>query len=338
MLYAVCFSTAFFLSCLFTPILRRIAIRFGILDRPVTDVKTHREPVPYLGGLAVAGSLTLSLVAARFATNFPTGTLHSLRGIFFGGLIILLLGLADDLKPKGLGYQFKFFVQIAAALCLMAFDIRIKFVHPDWLGSLLTLVWIVGVINAVNIIDIMDGLASGTAMIAALGFLFISLPSEEIYVNFTAAALAGSLLGFIPYNMSRRLKIFLGDTGSLFAGFLLAALSLGTSYTRSSNLGIFAPLLILGIPIYDTLLVTYLRFQKGMSPFMGSRDHFALRLERFGFYREEILIICYAMSLILGFTAYEVTVVSRGLAMALYAFTGVLAIGIGTWLARIQID
>jgi len=184
----------------------------------------------------------------------------------------------------------------------------------------------------------MDGLASGIAVIASLGFLFISLPSEQFYVNIASVSLAGALLGFMPYNFSRRRKIFLGDTGSLFIGFTLAALSMGTSYTHVNNAGVFAPILILGIPIYDTILVTILRLQKGMSPFLGSRDHYALRLERHGFYREEILVLSYAFSLALTFTAYEVTLVLFNSAMVIYAVTGVVAAGIGTWLARIRIE
>jgi UDP-GlcNAc:undecaprenyl-phosphate GlcNAc-1-phosphate transferase len=337
-LFLTCFLIALVVSAAATPLMRQLALRWHILDRPWTDIKTHKQPTPYLGGAAIAIGIAVSLLAARFITDFPTGTLHSLRGIFFGGLIIVLLGLFDDIKPKGLGYQVKFLVQGAAALCLMYFDMRINFVSPNWLGVALTLIWIIAVINAINIIDIMDGLASGIAVIASLGFLFISLPSEEIYVNFLAAALAGALLGFIPYNLSKKMKIFMGDTGSLLVGFVLAALSLGAAYTRVNNLGVFAPLLILGIPLYDTALVFYLRFQRGMSPFLGSRDHFALRLEKFGFYREEILILCYATSLVLTFTAFEVTVVPTHIAIIIYAVTGVAALGLGTWLARIPID
>jgi UDP-GlcNAc:undecaprenyl-phosphate/decaprenyl-phosphate GlcNAc-1-phosphate transferase len=184
----------------------------------------------------------------------------------------------------------------------------------------------------------MDGLASGIAVIASLGFLFISLPSEQIYVNFAAVALAGALLGFIPFNLSKRWKIFLGDTGSLFTGFTLAALSLGAAYTHVNNAGVFAPILILGIPIYDTLLVTVLRLRKGMSPFLGSRDHYALRLEKHGLYREEILILSYAFSLLLTFAAYEVTLVVFNYAMVIYAIVGMLAVALGSWLAQIPID
>jgi len=337
-LYLDCFFTALFLAGLFTPLMRRIALRYHILDRPLSDVKTHKRPVPYFGGVAIAAGLMISLVAARFLTNFPTGTLHALRGILFGAIIIFLLGLADDIERRGLGYKEKFLVQFAAALCLIYFDIRIKFISPTWFADVLSAVWIVGVINAVNIIDIMDGLASGIAIIASLGFLFISLPSEEIYVNFTSAALAGALLGFLPWNLSKRWKIFMGDTGSLLTGFVLAALSLGTSYTRVNNLGVFSPILILGLPLYDTFLVSFLRYTRGLSPFRGSRDHFALRLEVFGFFREEILVMCYAASLLLTFVAYEVTLVSTRFALVLYGVTALLALALGTWLARIPID
>jgi UDP-GlcNAc:undecaprenyl-phosphate/decaprenyl-phosphate GlcNAc-1-phosphate transferase len=337
-LYLDCFLIALGTAMILTPLMRKIATRFNVLDRPISDIKTHKKPVPYLGGVAVAGGLVIGMVTARLVTNFPTGTLHALRGILLGSIIIFLLGLADDIQKQGLDYKKKFLVQIAAALCLIGFDIRIKFISPDWLGDLLTVLWVVGVINAVNIIDIMDGLASGIAAIASLAFLFISLPSEEIYVNVTSAALAGALFGFLPYNLSKRLKIFMGDTGSLLTGFILAALSLGTSYSRVNDLAIFSPLLILGLPIYDTLLVSYLRYMKGMSPFLGSRDHFALRLETFGFFREEILVMCYAASLLLSFVAYQVTLVSNHYAIMLYGVTGLIALVMGTWLARIKIE
>jgi UDP-GlcNAc:undecaprenyl-phosphate GlcNAc-1-phosphate transferase len=337
-LYLHCFLTALAISALLTPVMRKVALRFQVLDRPLNDAKTHKKPVPYLGGVAIAAALIISLVAARFLTNFPTGTLHALRGILFGAIIIFLLGLADDIERRGLGYKAKFLVQFAAALCLIGFGIRIRFVSPAWFAYILSAVWIVGVINAVNIIDIMDGLASGIAVIASFGFLFISLPSEEIFVNFTSAALAGALLGFLPYNLSKSRKIFMGDTGSLLTGFVLAALSLGTSYTRVSHVGVFAPILILGLPLYDTFLVSALRYTRGLSPFRGSRDHFALRLETAGFFREEILVMCYAASLLLTFVAYQVTLVSKSTAVLLYLITGITALALGTWLARIKIE
>lgn len=337
-LYLECFLIALAVAGVSTPLWRRVAMTFGILDHPLTDVKTHKKPVPYLGGLAVALGMVVALALAREGTRFPTGTLRSLRGMMLGGTLVLVLGLIDDIKRTGLSYRFKFAGQIVAALCLVAFDIRIRFIHPGWVGDLLTVVWVVGITNAVNIIDIMDGLAAGVAVIAGLAFLFISLPSEEIYVNFAAASLAGALLGFMPFNFSKHSKIFLGDTGSLFTGYILAALSLGTSYTHVNNVGVFAPILILGVPIYDTILVTILRLRKGMSPFLGSLDHYALRLERYGLYREEILVLSYAVNLLLAFAAYEVTQVTFQYAMLIYLVVGTLACAVGTWLAQIHID
>jgi UDP-GlcNAc:undecaprenyl-phosphate/decaprenyl-phosphate GlcNAc-1-phosphate transferase len=337
-LYFECFFLATLVAVVVTPLFRKLAIATNVLDHPVSSVKTHKQPTPYLGGLAVALAMAVGLLYTRAYTNYPTGTLRSLRGLMFGGILILILGLIDDIKLKGLSYRFKFLIQIAAAICLLAFDIRIHFINPAWLGNILTVVWVVGIINAVNIIDIMDGLASGIAVVASLGFFFISLPFEQVHVNITAVALAGALLGFMPYNFSNKRKIFLGDTGSLFVGFTLAALSLGTSYTHVNNAGVFAPLLILGVPIYDTILVTVLRLQKGVSPFLGSHDHFALRLERYGFYREEILVISYAASLLLTFVAYEVTIVKFEYAMLIYLISGGIAGVLGSWLAKIRIS
>ena len=318
--------------------MRLLAIRLEILDHPISSIKTHRHPVPYLGGVAITLALCLALVVARFSTSFPTGTLRTLRGILVGGVIVLILGLFDDIRLKGVRYQWKFVVQIIAALCMMAFGLRIRFIEPVWMADLLTLVWIVGIMNAVNIIDIMDGLASGVGVIASAGFFFISLPSEQIYVNFLAAALAGALLGFMPYNLSKRFRLFMGDAGSLVLGFLLAALSLGTSYSRINNLGVFAPILILGVPIYDTALVTILRLKKGMSPFLGSKDHFALRLEKFGFQRPEILGIVYVTAALLTVIAYEVTLLPFSSTVYLYALTLVAAVSVGLWLAHIDIE
>ncbi len=337
-LYFGCFLLAFVVSGMATPLWRQLALAFGVLDHPFSEVKTHKQPTPYLGGLAVALGMSVALLYSRAATQFPTGTLRSLRGMMLGGSLILVLGLTDDVKRKGLGYRFKFLGQMVAAICLVAFDIRIHFIRPAWMADLLTVLWVVGITNAVNIIDIMDGLAAGIGVIASLGFLFISLPSEQIYVNFASSALAGGLLGFLPFNFSKRWKIFLGDTGSLFTGFILAALSLGTSYTHVNNAGVFAPLLILGVPLYDTMLVTVLRLKKGLSPFLGSLDHYALRLERHGFYREEILVLSYAVSLLLTFAAYEVTLVVFEYALLIYAVVGVAAGVLASWMARIRID
>jgi UDP-GlcNAc:undecaprenyl-phosphate GlcNAc-1-phosphate transferase len=305
-LYLFAFFSALIMSLILTPAARAAAIVLDILDHPSTKVKTHKEPVPYLGGVAIFIAFTFALLWVRVLTSFPTGTLRSLRGILIGGTFIFAVGLVDDIRHHGLHYRTKFFFQISAALVVMLFGIRIHFVQPFWVAMALTIIWIVGVTNAFNLTDIMDGLASGIAAVAALAFLFISLPTEEIYVNFAAAALAGAVLGFFPYNTSKKSRIFMGDCGSLFLGFVASSLALGTSYGGKTEIGVFAPLVILALPIYDTILVFYLRIRKGMSPFLGSKDHYPLRMEVLGWDRKKILRFAIFVSLGLGLSAYSI--------------------------------
>ncbi len=307
MLYLIAFFSSLLLSLLLTPLMRSFALRFHIFDHPISKVKTHKISTPYLGGLAIFLSFMITLISVRLFTRFPTGTLHSLRGIFFGSVLIVVLGLIDDFKTDGINYKLKFAIQILIALILINYDIRLKFMFPKYFADLLTIFWVVGIINAMNIIDIMDGLAASVSAISAFAFFFIALVGEEIYVNFASISLAGACLGFLPYNLSNKYKIFMGDTGSLLLGFLLASFSLGTSYTKISEVGLYAPLIILAIPIYDTFFVMYMRIRQGRSPFLGSKDHFALRLEAMGVSRMNILFFACLISLCLSFLAWSVT-------------------------------
>lgn len=306
-LYLLAFALPLLLSLGLTPLLRALAVRFGHLDKP-TDIKTHKHPTPLLGGTAVFLAFAASLVFMRLYTSFPTGTLRDLRVLLAGGAVMFVLGFIDDMrKPHGLGVKTKFAVQFAVAAFVAFYGIRINFIHPGYLGFALSVIWIVGVSNAFNIIDIMDGLSAGQAALAAFGFLLIAFPSESIYVNFASAALAGAVLGFLPYNLSKKFKIFMGDSGSLLCGFVLAVVALGTRYTDVNPLGVYAPLFILAVPIYDTFFVSFLRLRRGHSPFIGSKDHFALRLEKIGFSRRRIVGLASLTTLGLSTFAWLIT-------------------------------
>ena len=246
------------------------------------------------------------------------------------------LGIVDDLKkPKGLGVKAKFSVQILAAVMLVWFGIRIHFINPEYIGLALTLLWTVGITNAFNIVDIMDALCASQAAIAALAFLMISLPSEELYVNFSSAALAGAALGFIPWNLSPKRKIFMGDCGSMLLGYELAGISMGTRYTQINNVGVYAPLLILLIPMYDTLFVSVIRMARGHSPFLGSKDHFALRLEKMGYTRHKVVAMAAGAAAFLGFCAFLVTQVSMSWALCIYAILVIEMLMLSRALARV---
>ncbi|MDR1684112.1 MAG: undecaprenyl/decaprenyl-phosphate alpha-N-acetylglucosaminyl 1-phosphate transferase, partial [Elusimicrobiota bacterium] len=193
-------------------------------------------------------------------------------------------------KPKGLSPYVKLLFQALAALILIHYDIYIKFLPQPW-GYILTILWVTGITNAFNLLDIQDGLAAGHAALAAAAFAAVALPGEFIYVNFAATALIGATCAFWPYNHSASKKTFLGDAGSNFLGFILAALALGASYSKVSPLAVFAPLLILALPIFDTLFVSAVRLSKGISPLKGTPDHFPLRLLRLGLNKKTILIL-----------------------------------------------
>jgi len=306
-LYFIAFFMPLLLSLILTPVLRKIAVKWKFFDVP-SDLKTHKIPVPHVGGLAILLSFSATLVFFRFYTSFPTGTLHNLRFLLFGGFVMFLLGFVDDIhKPEGLSVRAKFAIQFLTAFFVVFYGIKINFIFPEYISQIISVLWIVGISNAINIIDIMDGLSASQVMIASFGFFIIALPSESIYVNFASASLLGAAAGFIPYNFSGKIKTFMGDSGSLFCGFVLAFIAMGTDYSRTNPLGVYAPLLILGLPIYDTVFVSILRMTKGQSPFKGSNDHFALRLKVFGFKPPQIIIISALFALLLSLSAYMIT-------------------------------
>jgi UDP-GlcNAc:undecaprenyl-phosphate GlcNAc-1-phosphate transferase len=325
LLYLYSFCTAILISVILTPICRLIAIKLNILDEPTTNIKTHKINTPYLGGIAIAFAWVLSLILIRIVTSFPTLTLRNLRGIIIGAFMMLIIGLIDDIRRCGLGFKSKLIIQfLSACIIVFLFNIRINFIPIYWLSCLMSIVWIVGITNAFNIIDIMDGLSSGIAVIASFTFLFISLSTKIHYINFCSIVLAGALLGFIPYNLSKSRKIFMGDTGSLFIGFIIACVSLDTSYSSISDIGLFSPIFILAIPIYETVLVSVCRIKKGLFPFIGSKDHYALRLMEMGFSKKQILIITYIACLFFSACAYLFTILSMFSALLLFSAVGIL--------------
>ncbi|OGS08560.1 MAG: hypothetical protein A2270_01835 [Elusimicrobia bacterium RIFOXYA12_FULL_51_18] len=336
--YLLAFLIPLVLSFVLTPLLRLFALKFGHLDTPLAEIKTHKQPVPLLGGVAIFLAFSAGLIFMRFYTSFPTGTLRDLRVIMAGGAIMFALGLVDDLnKPHGLGVKTKFLIQFAAAFFAALYGVRINFISPDYLSFILSMIWLVGVSNAFNIIDIMDGLSASQTVMAALGFLLISFPSEAVYVNVASAALAGAALGFLPYNFSKKMKIFMGDSGSLFCGFTLALVAMGTKYSAVNPLGVYAPLFILAIPIYDTFFVSVMRLRRGLSPFIGSRDHFALRLEKIGFSRHRIVFLTALASLMFSVFAFLITQVPMLWGALIYLVVGVAFLMVSLAISKIKI-
>lgn len=291
LLYFFTFVIALLLSLYLTPVMRRAALQFGIVDRPDGRLKKHKKPMPYLGGIAIYLSFLLALA---FSFRFD----QVLLGLLLAGTIVLFLGLLDDLGF--LKTWVKFAGQIVAILVLVKSGIFIKLVFlPLYVRIPLTFLWLVGITNAFNIIDVMDGLSGGVALFASLAFFSVSLLNGRITIAIVAITLAGSLLGFLRYNFHPA-RIYMGDTGSMFLGFMIGALAINGSYTEKDVLGFFAPIVILGIPIFDTCQVMIARWRKGLPVYQGSPDHYALRLRAAGLSVKEVVWLSYAAAAILG--------------------------------------
>lgn len=309
---------AFVLSALLslytTPLMRRAAIQFGIVDRPDGRLKQHAEAVPYLGGLAVFLSFVITL-----GTVFEFS--QAVLGILLSGTLMLLVGLIDDLGV--LSPWEKLAGQSIAVFTLLKAGLFIKLVFiPPLPALVLSILWLLAVTNALNIIDIMDGLASGVAAIAA-GFLaIVAVHNAEPMVAVMASALAGSLTGFLRYNAPPA-RIYLGDSGSLFIGLTLSALAMNGGYTTKNSLAMLTPLIILGVPLIDLAFVFVVRLEKGLSPFRGSPDHIALRLRCLGLSVAQTVGLAYGIGFALGVAGIALMEApgDRGAALIVFAIS-----------------
>ena len=293
LLYILTFIFSLILSLYLTPLMRRAALQFGIVDRPDGKLKKHKKSMPYLGGIAIYLAFLLAL-AFSFTPEFNKEVL----GLLLAGTIVLLLGFIDDLGF--LKTWVKFAGQLIAVLVLVKSGIFIKLVFfPNYICIPLTFLWLVGMINAFNIIDVMDGLAVGVAFFASIAFFFVALLNGRIMIAIVAITLAGSLLGFIRYNFNPA-RIYMGDAGSMFLGLMIGALAMVGSYTDKNVLGFLAPAVILGIPIFDTIQVTVARWRKGIPFYRGSPDHYALLLRTAGLSVKGVTWLSYGAAAILG--------------------------------------
>jgi UDP-GlcNAc:undecaprenyl-phosphate GlcNAc-1-phosphate transferase len=275
-----------------TPIMRSAAIQVGLVDRPDGKLKTHDNATPYLGGLAVyLAFLFTAGVLAKFDSV-------EVQGLLLSGSIVINDGLIDDfgaLTPSQ-----NLLGQTLAALVLVRSGTYIKLEYlPLGVAIPLTVLWILAVSNAVNIFDILDGLASGVAVVAALIVGVANLMAGRDAQAFFSFVLAGSTLGFLRHNFHPA-RIYLGDAGSLFIGFMLASLTLNAGYTRMNELAALAPVFILGVPLFDLAFVMWVRWRKGIPVMKGSPDHFALRMRRCKLSIRETALMTYVAAGLIG--------------------------------------
>jgi len=286
-LYGLAFLIPLGATLVFTPLAAVLARRFGILDRP-NERKAHVEPTPYLGGLALAiGFLVAGLMIGDTGQQAAT--------IAACALVMLLLGLLDDLR--GLGVLTRVGVEIAVAVALWLVHIRAGLFGVPALDLALTIAWVLVIVNALNLLDNMDGLASGVAAIAALAFFVLAAAQDDYLVAALAAALAGVSIGFLRHNFPPA-RIFLGDAGSLLLGFMLATLGLMVDIEMASgSVRLLVPLLILGVPVFDTAFVVISRRREGRPILVGGTDHSSHRPSRLGLSARSVALALYAAQL-----------------------------------------
>ena len=292
------------ISFAFTPIAKRVAHRLGAIDVPKDERRIHTKPIPRMGGLAIYISfVSVALIFSEF--NFQV------IGIILGGTLLLISGMIDDIKP--LKPLQKLAVQVLAALVLVAFGvvingITIPFISQEEtlsigaVGIPLTVFWVVGITNAVNLIDGLDGLASGLGVIFSLTLFAISMISDRSTAMLLTAILAGSCLGFLPHNFNPA-SIFMGDTGSQFLGFALAAISTQGAIKSAAAMALAVPILVLWLPIFDTLFAM-VRRKINKRPIMeADRGHLHHRLLDLGLSQKQVVLIMYFISIALGAAA-----------------------------------
>jgi UDP-GlcNAc:undecaprenyl-phosphate GlcNAc-1-phosphate transferase len=320
-------ASALLLAIGVVPLMRRLALQTGTVDRPAAR-KIHSAPVPLLGGAAIY--LTFILVLFFFGDR---NYINEAIGIFVGASFMSFMGIIDD--RWGLGSYVKLAGQLGAAAILIYSGVKVQ-LFDSWLDIAVTLVWVVGITNALNLLDNMDGLSGGVAMIAAIFFTLLAAMSKQYLVGVLAAALAGACAGFLVYNWNPA-RIFMGDAGSLFLGFMLAAVAIKLRFpSNSTTVTWMIPVLVLGLPLFDTLLVFVSRLRRGKNPLTTpGKDHVSHRLASLLSSRREAVLVCYLIGC--GFGLAAIFVSQASWIEAIFVATSLALLGLyGLWRLEFQ--
>ncbi len=287
-----------------TPLVRVLAFKLGAIDVPRDDRRMHAKPIPRMGGVAIYLAFTVTTLA--FGSYAP-----SLVAIWFGGTILVVLGMFDDIFS--LNAWFKLGVQILAALVAVLQGVVIDFIniggtlYPLGMWAIpITVLWIVGLTNAINFIDGLDGLACGVSTICSASLTVVAVLMSSSEAALLTAILAGSCLGFLPFN-SHPAKIFMGDAGALFLGYTLSVLSVTGIFKTHAVLAFLIPMSVFGLPLFDTAFAVIRRLLHGQSPFHADRGHIHHRLIDMGFGHRRSVLTLYAICGILGIAAVMLT-------------------------------
>ena len=339
-LYLAIFLVSLALSSLLVPLLRKIALRYSVLDRPNQSHKTHQESIPYLGGIAIV--IPVSLLAIIGPLIFIENSDYLLRTTLFllPAVLLAFVGLYDDIK--NLSASSRFFVQsliaLSATLYLSKLGYSVSIFSNEIGNLLLSIFWLVGITNAFNFFDNLDGGATGITLVASLTLFLLGLLSGQYLISSISLALAGAALGFLWWNRNPA-RIYLGDSGALFIGFILAISLLQFEPNVESRVAsALIPVFILALPIIDTSVAVASRILRGVSIFQGGRDHLSHRLISLGFNRRKSAYSLWILSALFSSLTFLISDVSKDASSAI-SLLGLLFMGfLMIWCLRIKID
>jgi len=318
-----------------TPVMRKIAIKIGAVDRPNLDRKTQKEPVPYLGGVAIAIGITVASFGALLYSDFSTETFNRALSVLLPAILISAMGLYDDLR--GLEPWPRLVAQsiagIVVAIYLIRNDILGQAFNNQIIDYAVTIVWVVGICNSINFFDNLDGGASGTVAVISIFLFAIAFNQGQSLVGALAVVTAGATLGFLIWNKTPA-KIYMGDAGALFLGIIIAVLTIRLDpEVGPQSRALAIPVLLMAVPILDTTTVVISRLSRGISPFTGGRDHLSHRLMRKGLGRKTTAYVLWAMAAAFGSVAFFACCVETSLAIpAIYAAGAIWLLSLVTFL------
>jgi UDP-GlcNAc:undecaprenyl-phosphate GlcNAc-1-phosphate transferase len=299
------FVFSYALVGLLTPLMRKVALSKGVLDRPNSAHKSHKQPVPYLGGVAIIIGVVLVSYAALIYSKITWSNFWLATSVLGPAVVLGLVGLWDDLKsldplPRFIGQS------ISGLIVAVFLVLNDNIGNPTGITGLdvaITVLWIVGICNSINFFDNLDGGAAGTVAISAITLTYLAITGDQYFIAALAIVVAGSTLGFLIWNRVPA-RIYMGDAGALFLGVLIATLTVRFKPLADNSLTSFAiPVLLLAIPILDTTVAVFSRLRRKVSPFQGGKDHLSHRLVRYGVSRKVAAITLWLFSALYGLFA-----------------------------------
>ena len=320
--YFLLFVMAYLLVGALTPLMRRIAIATDVIDRPNSSHKSHKQPVPYLGGVAIIIGVIATSYSTSLVSNFTTNTFWLATSVLGPAFLLGLIGLWDDLR--NLQPLPRFIAQSIAGLftagILVATDNVGNPTGSAIFDSIITVIWVVGICNSINFFDNLDGGAAGTVAISSIALAFLALNGDQYLIAALSTVTAGATLGFLVWNKSPA-KIYMGDAGALFLGVLLATLTIRLQPNSETQIGSYlTPVFLIALPILDTTVAVLSRLRRHISPFQGGQDHLSHRLVRAGLSRKQAAASLWGLSGLYGVMAIFI---SRPNAMTENYLTGI---------------